>query len=143
MRFPFIRRRTYLPFLLELIAGAVARVLYRVRTSGLENLPKSGGVLLISNHITYVDVVVLQLVCPRPIRFIGHKGLRRNPFFNWCFEICGCIGISSEQPREGMRAAVRALKGGEVVCICPEGHISRTGQLMEIQRGFELIARQA
>ncbi len=143
MPLSLFRRRTYLPFYLELLAGAVARVLYYVRTSGLENLPERGGVLLISNHITYVDVVVLQLVCPRPIRFIGHKGLRRNRFFNWCFEICGCIGISSEQPREGMRAAVRALKNGEIVCICPEGHISRTGQLMQIQRGFEMIARQA
>lgn len=118
-------------------------MLYRVRTSGLENLPKTGGVLLITNHITYVDVVVLQLVCPRPIRFLGHKGLRRNPFFNWCFDVSGSIPISAEQPREGMRAAVRALKEGELVCICPEGHISRTGQLMEIKKGFEVIARQA
>ncbi len=140
---PFFRRRTYLPFHLEFVASLIARLLYRVRTSGLENLPTQGGVLLIANHITYVDVVVLQLVCPRPIRFIGHKGLRRNRFFNWCFEVSGCIGISAEQPREGMRSAVRALKAGEVVCMCPEGHISRTGQLMQIQRGFELIARQA
>ncbi|MBM3856232.1 MAG: AMP-binding protein, partial [Verrucomicrobia bacterium] len=143
MSTPFFSRRSYLPFHLELLASAVARILYRVRTSGLEHLPREGGVLLIANHISYVDVVVLQLVCPRPIRFVGFKGLRRNAFFNWCFEISGCIGISSGQPREGMRAAVTALKAGEVVCICPEGHISRTGQLMEIQRGFEVIARQA
>lgn len=140
---PLFRRRSYLPFHLELVASVVARLLYRVRTCGLENLPEHGGVMLISNHTTYVDVVVLQLVCRRPIRFIGHKGLRRNAFFNWCFEMSGCIGISSEHPREGMRAAVRALQRGEVVCICPEGHISRTGQLMEIKKGFAVIARQA
>ncbi len=140
---PIFRRRSYLPLHLELVASLIARLLYRVRTSGLENLPPKGGVLIILNHISYADVVVLQLACPRPIRFIGHKGLRRNAFFDWCFEISGCIAISSEQPREGMRAAVNALKAGEVVCICPEGHISRTGQLMEIQRGFELIARQS
>ncbi|MBL9201093.1 MAG: AMP-binding protein [Opitutaceae bacterium] len=140
---PLRPRRTHLPFLLELIASWIARLLYRVRASGLEHFPMSGGVLLISNHISYIDVVVLQLACPRPIRFIGHKGLKRNPFFNWCFEITGCIGISAEQPREGMKQAVLALKAGELICICPEGHISRTGQLMEIQRGFELIARQA
>ncbi|WP_414660261.1 AMP-binding protein [Horticoccus sp. 23ND18S-11] len=143
MATPLFRRRTYLPFYLEIIAALIARLLYRVRTSGLDRFPESGGVLLISNHITYVDVVVLQLVCPRPIRFVGHRGLRRNPFFNWCFEACGCIGISSEAPREGMRAAVKALQRGEVVCLCPEGHISRTGQLMEIKKGFEVIARQA
>jgi acyl-[acyl-carrier-protein]-phospholipid O-acyltransferase/long-chain-fatty-acid--[acyl-carrier-protein] ligase len=140
---PTFRRRTYLPLYLELIARVVAVMLYRVRTSGLENLPKSGGVLLLSNHISYADVVVLQLVCPRPIRFVGHKGLRRNRFFNWCFDLCGCISISAEQPREGMRGAVQALKRGEIVCLCPEGHISRTGQLMEIKKGFEIIARQA
>ena len=143
MPFSLFRRRTYLPLYLEVIAGLVARLLYRVRTSGLEHLPRSGGVLLIANHITYVDVVGLQLVCPRPIRFVGHRGLRRNPFFNWCFEICGCISLAEDQPREGLRAAVDALKRGELVCICPEGHISRTGQLMEIKRGFEVIARQA
>src|SRR3954464_2299442 len=98
---PFFRRRTYLPLHLELIARLIAPMLYRVRTSGLENLPATGGALLISNHITYVDVIVLQLACPRPIRFIGHKGLRRNPFFNWIFEVGGCIEISSEQPIEG------------------------------------------
>ncbi len=121
----------------------VARLLYRVRTSGAGNLPSAGGVLLITNHISYVDVVVLQLACPRPIRFVGYQGLRRNAFFNWCFEITGSIAISSESPREGIKAAVAALKAGEVVCVCPEGHISRTGQLMEIQRGFEVMARQA
>jgi acyl-[acyl-carrier-protein]-phospholipid O-acyltransferase/long-chain-fatty-acid--[acyl-carrier-protein] ligase len=55
----------------------------------------------------------------------------------------GSIPISVEQPRAGMKAAVAALKAGELVCLCPEGHISRTGQLMEIQRGFEVMARQA
>jgi acyl-[acyl-carrier-protein]-phospholipid O-acyltransferase / long-chain-fatty-acid--[acyl-carrier-protein] ligase len=87
--------------------------------------------------------VVLQLICPRPIRFVGHKGLRRNRFFNWCFDVTGSIEFSPEHPAEGMRAAVQALQRGEVVCICPEGHISRTGQLMEITSGFEVIARQA
>jgi acyl-[acyl-carrier-protein]-phospholipid O-acyltransferase/long-chain-fatty-acid--[acyl-carrier-protein] ligase len=121
----------------------MARALYRVRTSGLENLPESGPVLLISNHITYVDVVVLQLVCPRPIRFVGYKGLRRNWFFNWVFEVSGSIALTSAHPTAGVRAAVRALKRGELVCLCPEGHISRTGQLMKIQKGFEMIARWA
>ena len=143
MALPFFRRRSLLPFPLEIFASVIARMLYRVRTSGRENFPREGGLLLISNHISYVDVVVLQLACPRPIRFLGHKGLKRNAFFNWCFEVSGSIAISSETPREGMRGAVEALKRGEVVCLCPEGHISRTGQLMEIQRGFEVIARQA
>lgn len=140
---PFIRRRSTLPFYWELLARVIARLLYRVRSRGAENIPARGGALLITNHISYVDVIVLQLACDRPIRFVGYKGLRRDRFFNWCFEIAGCLDISPEQPREGIRRAVRALKQGELVCVCPEGHISRTGQLLKIHRGFELMARQA
>lgn len=140
---PAFRRRSHLPFFVELIARLIASLLYRVRTCGAENMPATGGVLLLTNHISYVDVVVLQLACPRPIRFVGYQGLTRNGFFNWAFKLSGSIPISPEQPRAGMKAAVAALKAGEVVCVCPEGHISRTGQLMAIQRGFEMMARQA
>lgn len=143
MPLPLFRRRSYLPWYLELVAKLIATILYRVRTSGLENLPATGGVLLISNHISYVDVVVLQLVCPRPIRFVGYKGLRRNPFFNWCFDVSGCLDVAAQRPLEGMRTAIQALKSGEVVLVFPEGHISRTGQLMEVKKGFEFMAKQA
>ena len=143
MPLPLFRRRSYLPWYLELVARVVARALYRLRTSGTDNLPATGGVLLIANHISYVDVVVLQLACARPIRFLGYKGLRRNPFFNWCFNISGCLDVAAGLPLEGMRAAIQALKRGEVVLVFPEGHISRTGQLMEIKKGFEFMARQA
>ncbi len=125
------------------MAHITARLLYKVRSSGVAALPRTGGVLLISNHITYVDVVVLQLVCPRPLRFVGHKGLRRNSFFDWCFDLTGSIELSPEHPEPGRAAAVAALRRGEVVCICPEGHISRTGQLMEIKPEFAVIARAA
>ena len=140
---PAFRRRSRLPFFIELIASLVARLLYRVRVSGAKNVPATGGVLLLTNHISYVDVVVLQLACPRPIRFVGYQGLTRNGFFNWVFKISGSIPISAEQPRAGLKAAIAALRAGEVVCVCPEGHISRTGQLMAIQRGFEVMSRQA
>jgi acyl-[acyl-carrier-protein]-phospholipid O-acyltransferase/long-chain-fatty-acid--[acyl-carrier-protein] ligase len=139
---PF-RRRSYLPFLLELIAATIVRILYRVRLRGAENFPATGGVLLISNHISYVDVCVLQIACPRPIRYLGHHGLRTHWFFDWCFRMSGAIPISAQHSTFGIREAVKALKRGEVVCVCPEGHISRTGQLMEIKKGFEVIARSA
>src|SRR4051812_15249076 len=99
---PFFPRRSTLPWVLELIACLVARALYRVRCSGAETFPATGGVLLIMNHISYVDVVVLQLACPRPIRFVGHKGLRRQRFFNWCFEVSGCIALDEAHPNEAM-----------------------------------------
>ncbi len=138
-----LRRRSYLPYPIELLAELGARLLYRVRSRGGEHIPASGGALLIANHLSYVDVIVLQLACPRPIRFVGFQGLRANAFFDLCLRWSGALLISSRRPAEGMKGAIRALQAGELVCVFPEGHISRTGQLMELKRGFAVIARNA
>lgn len=137
------RRRSSLPYWIETPAIWIARLLYRVRASGAESFPEHGGVVLIANHLSYVDVVALQLACPRPIRFIGHKELTRHGFFDWVFQVSGCIPISPRRPTEGFKRAVKALRAGEVVCLFPEGQISRTGQLMQIKKGFEILAQQA
>ncbi|MEY4940807.1 MAG: hypothetical protein RIQ93_2542, partial [Verrucomicrobiota bacterium] len=113
------RRRSMLPYFIEVFVTLLARALYRVSASGKEHFPATGGVVLITNHISYVDVVVLQLACPRPIRFVGYKGLRHNAFFDFCFDITGCIPVATERPMEAIRTAVGALKRGEVICLCP------------------------
>jgi acyl-[acyl-carrier-protein]-phospholipid O-acyltransferase / long-chain-fatty-acid--[acyl-carrier-protein] ligase len=136
-------KRSYLPRPLEIIAATIARCLYWVRSSGSSHIPTKGGVLIIANHLSYVDPVLLQLACPRPIRFMGHKSLRSHWFFDWVFRCSGAISISSESASDGMRQALRALEAGEVVAVFPEGQISRTGQLMTIKRGFEVLARRA
>jgi len=137
------RRRSYVPAYLEFPARLIARSLYRVRSLGTEHIPATGGVLVIANHLSYIDPVVLQMACPRPLRFIGYKGLRDNAVFDWCFRKAGVLSISATSPAEGLRRAIKAATSGEAVVIFPEGHISRTGQLMAIQRGFEVIARRA
>lgn len=141
MAYPAFRKRSYLPYLIEVLAVLVTRVLYRVRFSGAENVPATGGVLLLSNHLSYVDGLVLQLACPRPIRFIAFQGLSGHWFFERALRWAGVILISSARPTDGIKAAVAALKAGDAVCVFPEGEISRTGQLMKLKRGFEVIAR--
>jgi acyl-[acyl-carrier-protein]-phospholipid O-acyltransferase/long-chain-fatty-acid--[acyl-carrier-protein] ligase len=142
--FPFrLRRRSYLPCWIEWLGLFVSRLLYRVRFVGREHLPQTGGALLIANHLSYVDGVVLQLACPRRIRFVGFEGLTHRAWFETCLRWSGTILISPRRPMDGIRAAVKALRAGELVCVFPEGHISRTGQLMELKRGFEVIARTA
>jgi acyl-[acyl-carrier-protein]-phospholipid O-acyltransferase/long-chain-fatty-acid--[acyl-carrier-protein] ligase len=138
-----LRRRSALPLPIEVPAVLLSRCLYRVRSSGAERFPATGGVVLIANHLSYADPVVLQLACPRPIRFVAYEGLGENPFFERVLRLSGSIPISARRPREGFRRAVEALRAGEVVCLFPEGQISRTGQLMRLQRGFEIIAQQA
>ena len=138
-----IRRRSYLPLPIEWLAALFARLAYRVRSSGSERIPLKGGALLIANHLSYIDVLILQLACPRRIRFVGFHGSESHWFLELCLKWSGAITVSSLRPRRGIKAAIRALNAGEFVCVFPEGHISRTGQLMEIRRGFAVMARRA
>lgn len=140
-RLPF--RRSCFPWWLEKIAVLIARCLYRVKTRGFEHIPQKGGALLLANHLSYVDPAILQLACPRPIRFVGFKGfLEVNALYRWLYRVSGTIPVSSSNALETTRRVLAALQAGELVCLFPEGEISRTGQLLRIQRGFEVMARK-
>jgi acyl-[acyl-carrier-protein]-phospholipid O-acyltransferase/long-chain-fatty-acid--[acyl-carrier-protein] ligase len=119
-----------------------ARLLYRVRTTGVDRLPP-GGFLLLPNHMTWVDSIVLSLACPRPIRFIIDEGVYRNPVLNPVLRAVNCIPITGRKAKDGMREAIARIRAGEIVCLFPEGELSRTGALLRLRRGFEIIARQA
>src|SRR5215211_2505069 len=120
----------------------LARVIYRVKTRGREHLP-AGGFLLLPNHITWVDAIVLQLACPRRIRFIIHDEYYRHRFLHPFLRVAGCIPINTRRAKEAIRAAAGRIREGEIVCLFPEGQLSRSGTLLRLQRGYELIARQA
>jgi Acyl-CoA synthetases (AMP-forming)/AMP-acid ligases II len=143
MDFPVFRRYSYLPRFIEIFAVLIARLLYRVKTFGADRVPKTGGVLLVANHLSYADVIVLQLACGRRLRFVGYEGLRRNAFLDLVFKLSGTITISPTNTRRALKQVIAALQAGEAVCLFPEGEISRSGQLMQIRRGFELMARHA
>jgi acyl-[acyl-carrier-protein]-phospholipid O-acyltransferase/long-chain-fatty-acid--[acyl-carrier-protein] ligase len=128
--------------LLRACGGMLARIVYRIRTHGVENLP-AGGFLLLPNHLTWVDAIVLQAAFPRPIRFVLFEPIYHNKWLHPFFKLIGAIPISPTRARESLRTAIDALKGGEVVCIFPEGELSRSGILLRLHRGYELIARSA
>ena len=108
-----------------------------------ERVP-AGGAILVSNHLSYVDVLVLQMACPRPIRFVGHEEfVRRSLLFRMIYALSGTIPVSPTNALETVRRVSQALGRDELVLIFAEGAISRTGQLMKLQRGFELMARKA
>jgi len=135
--------RSTLPWLIEVVVALIARCLYRVKSSGAGNLP-AGGALIASNHLSYADPVLLQLACPRPLRFVGYSGLnQRSWFFRLVFKLSGAVQISSTEALAATRAVVDRLKAGELVVIFVEGSISRTGQLMKLHRGYEVMAKQA
>jgi acyl-[acyl-carrier-protein]-phospholipid O-acyltransferase/long-chain-fatty-acid--[acyl-carrier-protein] ligase len=141
---PTSSRHSLLLRAVEIPVALIARLFYRVRALNAERLPKAGGVLLLANHLSYVDVIALQLACPRRIRFVGHESLAQsNLLFRWVYWFTGTIPISPHNALESTRRIVRELQAGEVVLLFPEGSISRTGVLMELHRGFELMARKA
>ena len=127
---------------LYFIGLTLARIVYRVTSTGRDTLPP-GGFLLLPNHITWVDAIVLQLSSPRRIRFVIDDAYYRNKFLHPLLQMAGCIPITSRRAKDAMRGAAERIRAGEIVCLFPEGQLSRSGTLLKLRRGYELIARQA
>jgi acyl-[acyl-carrier-protein]-phospholipid O-acyltransferase/long-chain-fatty-acid--[acyl-carrier-protein] ligase len=127
---------------LHALAGPFVRCFYRVTALGLEDLP-AGGFLLLPNHITWVDAIVLQVACPRPIRYIIDQEFYRKPLLRPFLHLVRCIPIDTRRSRSAIRAATEEIAAGEVVCLFPEGQLERAGTLLRLRRGYELIAHHA
>ena len=128
---------------MKALAVFLSRLLYRTEVKGAENLPQTGGILLVCNHVSYADALLLGVSSPRPVRFLAFDGLFRAPLLGAILRLAGSIPVSPRRPKEAMIRAAEYLKAGEVVCIFPEGELTRTGEMMGFKRGFELIARKA
>src|SRR5213594_2017551 len=127
---------------LHFFGRPLVRFFYRVQTIGLEHLPE-GGFLLLPNHISWVDALVLQLACPRPIRYIIDQEYYHKPILHPFLRVLGCIPINTRHSHLAVRAATEKIAEGEIVCLFPEGRLERAATLLRLQRGYELIARHA
>ncbi|MFV1995329.1 MAG: MFS transporter, partial [Verrucomicrobiales bacterium] len=123
--------------------STLMRLSYRIRTRGLEHLPAEGGALVICNHMSYLDSFILSTACPRQIRFVIIARYGEIRSVAWFLRLFGAIFITPAKAREAIRLTVDALEEGHLVCLFPEGQLSRTGLLNEFKKGFELVARQA
>ncbi len=122
---------------------SLIRIVYRVRVVHGERIPETGGALLVCNHVSYIDALLLSAACERPVRFTAFDDFFKNPLLNVLLRLFGVVPISNKRAKDAIVALSEALKEGHLVCIFPEGQLTRTGMLNEIRKGFELIARKA
>jgi acyl-[acyl-carrier-protein]-phospholipid O-acyltransferase / long-chain-fatty-acid--[acyl-carrier-protein] ligase len=131
--------------LLRLLLWFATHTIYRMDIHGGEYVPARGGALLVPNHASIVDAALVLSAIDRPVRFLMFKDLYDHPLLKPFVKILGVIPISSSQgPREmihSLRAATSALQNGELVCIFPEGQMTRIGQMMPFRRGMERILK--
>lgn len=131
--------------LLRLFLWVGTHTLYRLHVAGRENVPARGGALLTPNHLSVADAVVLMASLGRPIRFLMFKGSYRHPLVKPFAKILGVIPIASDQGLREMipslRETTQALQKGELVCIFPEGQMTRIGQMLPFRRGMERIVK--
>ena len=130
--------------LVRSVLWTVAHGLFRIRVEGRDNIPSSGGALLVSNHVSYADSVLAGLTTTRRARYLMWKPIYDFPVANYFFRLLHAIPIDERSPKSTIRAiqAARAeLLAGHLVVIFAEGSISRDGGLGPFERGFEKILK--
>ena len=123
--------------LARIVAAALLRRRYKIQVLGFENLPQSGPVLLLGNHISWIDWALVQVACPRPIRFVMLKSIYEVWYLKPILKFFRVVPIASGQSKGSLETINGLLRGGEVVCLFPEGAISRNGQLGKFHSGYE------
>ncbi|OJA91043.1 MFS transporter [Burkholderia ubonensis] len=134
-------------FLLRFVAWVLVHTFYRIRLVHAERIPEEGAAVLVCNHVSYVDALVLAAASPRPIRFVMDHRIFRTPFASWVFRHAKAIPIAPrhEDPEMLARAydaCVAALQEGELVCIFPEGKLTKTGDINTFHHGVTEILRR-
>ena len=131
--------------LVRFVLWVATHSLYRIRVSGRFHIPQNGAALIVSNHVSWVDGILIQAAVDRPIRFLIESGYAHLPVLRQMAKLMKIIPISSRSGPKEMLKAVRTARGalaaGEVVCVFAEGQITRTGGLMPFRRGFQRMTK--
>jgi 1-acyl-sn-glycerol-3-phosphate acyltransferase len=127
-------------FLLRFLSWALVSVVYRIRKQGTEHIPDTGAALIVSNHVSFVDALVLMAISPRPIRFVMDRRIFGTPVLSWLFRQVKAIPIASfkDDPQLVENAFARVseeLRDGQLVCIFPEGRITDSGAILPFRPG--------
>ncbi|SKC76412.1 1-acyl-sn-glycerol-3-phosphate acyltransferases [Burkholderia sp. YR290] len=136
-------------FLLRFVAWLLVHTFYRMRLVHAERIPEEGAAVLVCNHVSYVDAIVIMAESPRPIRFVMDHRIFRTPLVGWLFRHAKAIPIAPahedpEMLNRAYDACAKALDDGDLVCIFPEGKLTRTGDMNPFRHGVvEILRRKA
>jgi 1-acyl-sn-glycerol-3-phosphate acyltransferase len=135
-------------FLMRFLAWMLIHSLYRVDKQGLDQIPDQGACVIICNHVSFVDAIVIAACVSRPVRFVMDHRIYRLPLLNFIFRTMRAIPIASGKEDAALKErafveAANALKAGEIVCIFPEGKITDTGEINPFRPGLQRILAQA
>ncbi|MFI4955746.1 MAG: MFS transporter [Gammaproteobacteria bacterium] len=128
-------------FFIRFMLFIIMHTIYRVRVYNADNLPATGPALIVCNHVSFIDALLLTAVVPRFIRYLVHRDYYEMKAFKWVLDMAHAIPIQagSDGVEAALMAAREALVSGHVVCIFAEGRITRTGNMLPFKRGFERI----
>jgi hypothetical protein len=135
-------------FLMRFLAWIVINIVYRVRPSGLEHIPRSGPAVVVCNHVSFMDPIILGGSVTRPMRFVMYYKIFQIPLLSFIFRNAKAIPIASaKEDKQLMDEAFdkvdAELAAGHIVCIFPEGGITNDGEIQRFRRGIEtIIARR-
>jgi len=131
---------------LHWICWLAAKLVYRLRVLGADHIPASGPALVVCNHVSYIDGILLLAASRRHVRFVIDAEFVNRGLVGWVLRRIGAVAMPRGGPkatRAALSAITDALKGGALVGVFPEAYPTRCGAMLPFRRGFELIARQA
>lgn len=126
--------------MIQVLVRLVFSLFYRVDVAGLEHFKMQKGILLLGNHLSFLDWALIQVAIPRPIRFVIDRYYYNLWYFKPFLKFFGAIPISARGGKNALKSVEEALTNGDIVVLFPEGTLSHNGQFNSFQKGFEIPA---
>jgi 1-acyl-sn-glycerol-3-phosphate acyltransferase len=133
-------------FFWRFLVWLVTHTMYRVKHKDLDNIPLQGGALIVCNHVSYMDALLLAGAYPRPIRFLMDKDISNLPFISTFCKACKVIPIAPNDRHSVHRAfsqVTEYLENGDIVCVFPEGQLTYDGEIGPFLRGIDIIIKRS